>query len=319
MPLVKATEETILAAADALARGDLVAFPTETVYGLGADARNGKAVARIFEVKGRPQFNPLIVHVADLKAARDVAEFPPLAIKLAQKFWPGALTLVLTRNERSGISDLVSAGLDTIALRVPAHPVAQQLLKSSGVPIAAPSANRSGHVSPTRAQHVFNDLMDRPAFILDGGPTEVGLESTVVGFDSNQVYLLRSGGIPRAQIEEVAGVGLIEPPKEGERPVSPGQLLSHYAPHAGLRLDAKDARSGEAYLGFGPQMPAISGINKNLSAAGDLTEAAANLFAALRELDAAGPDMIAVAPIPNEGLGEAINDRLKRAAAPRDG
>lgn len=317
MPQVKATEETILAAAEALAQGKLVGFPTETVYGLGADARTGEAVARIFEVKQRPDFNPLIVHVADLAAAQEIATFTPMAEKLAGHFWPGALTLVLPLKETSGISEFVSAGLGTIALRVPAHRVAAKLLEVSKLAIAAPSANLSGHVSPTTAEHVFADLGDQPAFILDGGPCPIGLESTVVGFEGDKVFLLRAGGISRDEIEEIVGAQVHEAVDGGETPISPGQLASHYSPNSPLRLNAVDVKPGEALIGFGADMLETDGPVINLSARGDLREAAANLFSALRELDAGKPAGIAVMTIAQTGLGEAINDRLKRAAAPR--
>jgi len=305
-----ATEE----AADILRRGGLVAFPTETVYGLGADARNGRAVAAIFAAKGRPRFNPLIVHVRDRSHAATFAEFPKPAHALAERFWPGALTLVLPRKADTGLSDLVSAGLDTIALRVPSQPIAQRLLAAAGIPIAAPSANPSGQVSATTAAHVAEGLdID---LILDGGPTQLGLESSIVGFEREQPVLLRPGAIPREAIEAVVGK-LAHP--AGETISSPGQMLSHYAPRARLRLNATDVRPDEALLAFGPNIPTGARAMRNLSAGGDLVEAAANLFAMLRELDASGAASIAAMPIPEHGLGEAINDRLRRAAAPREG
>lgn len=317
MTLIPATDRNIRRAAQALREGELVAFPTETVYGLGTDATNGEAVAAIFEAKGRPHFNPLIVHVANLEEARKYAVFSNAAEQLAQAFWPGALTLVLPKLADSPIADLTTAGLDTIALRAPAHPVAQALLEAAGVPIAAPSANRSGHVSPTLAAHVEADLGKHAAFILDDGPAQLGLESTVIDASSGNPVLLRPGAIPRAEIEAQFGMTLGEAGAT-ERPTSPGQLASHYAPRASLRLDATETRDGEALLAFGAEVPVHKGPCINLSSKGDLREAAAKLFAALRELDASGARNIAVMPIPTQGLGEAINDRLKRAAAPRE-
>jgi L-threonylcarbamoyladenylate synthase len=311
--IVKAHDGAIAEAARVLRGGGLVAFPTETVYGLGADATNGLAVARIFEAKGRPRFNPLIAHVADAGTARDLVQFNDAATALAERFWPGPLTLVLPRrpNSRHRISELVTAGLGTLAVRVPAHPVAQRLLAAAGVPVAAPSANPSGRVSPTRALHVEEDLGDKADMILDGGPTQAGLESTIIAF-APAPTLLRPGGLPREAIEAVLGCRLQDFRELGVR--SPGQLASHYAPRAPLRLNASKAEEGEVLLGFGPGAP---GAALNLSPAADLSEAAANLFAYLRALDAEGPDKIAVMPIPATGLGEAINDRLRRASAPR--
>lgn len=316
MTLVPATDSNITRAANALRDGGLVAFPTETVYGLGADATNGEAVAAIFEAKNRPRFNPLIVHVGNLEAARKYARFSGMAEQLAQAFWPGALTLVLPKLPDCPIAELTTAGLDTVALRAPAHPVAQALLEAANVPVAAPSANRSGHVSPTLAAHVEADLGQRPVFILDGGPAPLGLESTVVDASQQSPILLRPGAITRAEIEAVTGISVGDA-ITGERPASPGQLASHYAPRASLRLDVTNPRDGEALLAFGPETPAHKGPCINLSGTGNLREAAARLFAALRELDASETQKIAVMPIPAEGLGEAINDRLKRAAAPR--
>ncbi len=313
MKTLAASPDNIARAAAHLRGGGLVAFPTETVYGLGADATNALAVASVFDVKSRPLFNPLIVHVPDLAQAEKLAEFSPGAYSLAEKFWPGALTLVLPRRAGSGVADLVPAGLGTIALRAPRHPLAQALLRESGCPIAAPSANRSGGISPTLAQHVEEDFAGEEGLILDGGPSEVGLESTVVGWNGKRPVLLRSGALTREELEQALGARL-DQAGSAEAPVSPGQLESHYAPRASLRLDAQEAKDGEALLGFGPD---IVGAHYNLSPAGDLIEAAANLYAALRLLDATGVRTIAVAPIPDRGLGEAINDRLRRAAAPR--
>ncbi|HXR94548.1 MAG TPA: L-threonylcarbamoyladenylate synthase [Rhizomicrobium sp.] len=305
--VASADAESIAHAARILRQGGLVAFPTETVYGLGADATNGRAVAGIFAAKGRPRFNPLIVHVRDLAEAERHAEFTDAARDLAARFWPGALTLVLPR-ATTPLSDLVSAGLSTVALRVPAHPVAQRLLQEAAVPIAAPSANPSGKVSATTAVHVAEGLQDKVDFILDGGATILGLESTVIGFDGDRPALLRPGAITREDIEAVAG----SLRKAGPAIQSPGQLDSHYAPSASLRLNVSEPEPDEALLGFGPSQNAAL----NLSPAGNLKEAAANLFAMLRQLDRNAP-RIAVMPIPERGLGEAINDRLRRAAAAR--
>jgi L-threonylcarbamoyladenylate synthase len=315
MHVLKATPENIARAADALKAGRLVAFPTETVYGLGADATNGRAVAEVFAVKGRPRFNPLIVHVSDTAAAERLGIFTDKARRLADAFWPGPLTLVLRRQPNAQIADLVTAGLDTVALRVPDHPVAHALLKAAAIPLAAPSANRSGHLSPTRAEHVLADLGDAPALILDGGPTAHGLESTVLDATGATLVLLRPGAATAEVIEAVLGEPLARPARADARPRSPGQLVSHYAPTTPLRLDVASAEPGEALLAFGPA-PFHDGPAFNLSPSGDLIEAAANLFAALRTLDKSGASAIAVMPIPDVGLGEAINDRLRRAAAP---
>jgi len=303
-------------AAQILARGGLVAFPTETVYGLGADAGNGEAVARLYAAKGRPTFNPLIVHVPDRAAAGRLARFDPDADKLAQAFWPGPLTLVLQKSEDCAACELATAGLGTIAVRVPSHRVARDLLAAFRKPIVAPSANRSGHVSPTTARHVLDDLSGKVDLILDAGPTVVGLESTIVACGGTPT-LLRPGGVPRKEIERVLGRALAEAPKGEAGPLAPGMLASHYAPKARLRLDATSAGPEEALLAFGPVPPTTAAARTlNLSARGDLVEAAANLFSHLRALDM-DVSVIAVMPIPHEGLGEAINDRLARAAAPR--
>jgi L-threonylcarbamoyladenylate synthase len=314
MKLAKATPEAIADAVAALRRGDLVAFPTETVYGLGADATNARAVAAIFEAKGRPRFNPLIVHVADVAAAEHLGRLTALGRRLADALWPGPLTLVLERQPDCPIADLATAGLPTVAVRVPAHAIAQRLLAEAGVPVAAPSANRSGHVSPTTAAHVAADLAGSVAIILDGGPTAVGLESTVVDVTGGAPVILRRGGVSRESIAEVMGAPIEVASGHADRPASPGMLARHYAPATHLRLNASEVRDGEALLAFGPRMPAHAGPVVNLSTSGDLAEAAANLFAALRTLDAAGAIAIAAMPIPEEGLGEAINDRLRRAA-----
>ena len=305
-------------AAALLAAGELLAFPTETVYGLGADARDGRAVAGIFAAKGRPRFNPLIVHVADVTAAERLIELPePGGRWLAARFWPGPLTLVAPMRADSGIADMVTAGLPTVAVRVPAHPLAQKLLAAFGGPVAAPSANPSGQVSPTRAEHVIEALAGRIAAVLDGGACPVGLESTIIDFDGERAVLLRPGGLAVETVEAVLDAQVSREP--GGTVIAPGQLASHYAPGAGLRLGANRPGPGEAWLGFGPDPEGIAGPALNLSPSGDLTEAAANLFAHLRALDTMlGKDSaIAVAPVPEQGLGLAINDRLARAAAPR--
>ena len=311
--------EDISDAAKVIRAGGLVAMPTETVYGLAADATNDKAVARIFAAKGRPSFNPLIVHVAGLEMAKRYAAFSPLAEKLAQAFWPGPLTLVLPRCDAAGISLLVSAGLNTIALRAPASPLAQSLIEAAGRPLAAPSANRSGSVSPTTAAHVAEGLGDKVDLILDGGPAPVGVESTIVKVDGEGVLMLRPGGVARAALERFLGRAVPNAPLT-DKPQAPGMLASHYAPQARLRLNAKAPAENEAYLSFGEGRPA-SALTLNLSPGGDVNEAAANLFAYLRRLDTLcaeeGLEGVAVAPIPMDGLGEAINDRLARAAAPK--
>ena len=312
------------AASQVLAEGGLVAFPTETVYGLGADAANAAAIARLYQAKGRPAFNPLIAHVGDLDAARKIARFDAVALRLAETFWPGPLTLVLPKAQNCPVAELATAGLDTVAVRIPAHPVARDILRAFGRAVVAPSANLSGHVSPTTAAHVRGDLEGRIELIVDGGAVEVGVESTIVGcFDGPM--LLRPGGMPRAAIERVIGHALVKPPADAEsetgQPLAPGMLASHYAPRARVRLDAEQVQAGEALLAFGPDK--ISGVDStvtvlNLSVSGDLDEAAANLFGHLRALDASGAGTIAVMPVPNEGLGEAVNDRLRRAAVGRE-
>lgn len=312
--VLKADAAAIEAAARCLAAGGLVAFPTETVYGLGADAGNGEAVARLYAAKGRPSFNPLIAHVADVAAARRCGIFTPAAGKLVAAFWPGPLTLVLARQPDCTIADLALAGLDSVAVRMPAHPVAQALLAAFGGPIVAPSANRSGHVSATSAAHVLADLRGRIDLIVDAGPCAVGVESTIVSC-VGQPTLLRPGGIARDPIERALG-GRLATSSTGTRPLAPGMLASHYAPKAALRLNAAGAEPGEALLAFGPA-PATSGPVLNLSESGNLVEAAAKLFSHLRALDASGAKRIAVMKVPDGGLGEAINDRLRRAAAPK--
>jgi L-threonylcarbamoyladenylate synthase len=319
--ILPAGEAALAQAARCLAGGGLVAFPTETVYGLGADATNPAAVARLYQAKGRPAFNPLISHVDCLEAARAIGELGPDAIALAWAFWPGPLTLVVPRAPHCSVADLASAGLDTVALRVPAHPVTMGLLQAFGKPVVAPSANLSGRVSPTTASHVESDLRGRIDLIIDGGPVEIGVESTIVGCFA-QPMLLRPGGVPRAEIERVLGRRLAQPPVETEshtaQPLAPGMLASHYAPRTRVRLNATRVEPGEALLAFGPStVPGAAAATAvmNLSPRGDLAEAAAHLFGYLRALDDSAATAIAVMPIPVEGLGEAINDRLRRAAA----
>jgi L-threonylcarbamoyladenylate synthase len=321
--LVRADDAAIADVVRQLAAGGLVAFPTETVYGLGADATNGEAVARLYQAKGRPRFNPLISHVVDIAAARALARFPTEATRLAEAFWPGPLTLVLPRARGCPVADLATAGLDSIAVRVPDHPVAQKILARFRRPVVAPSANRSGHVSPTTAQHVLADLSGRIDLVVDGGATPVGVESTIVAC-LDVPMLLRPGGVAREAIERALGSKLADPPADiaasDDAPLAPGMLASHYAPRTPLRLDAQRVEPGEALLAFGPTLAA--GAERavkvlNLSEHGDPIEAAAKLFSHLRALDAAGAKAIAAMPVPHQGLGEAINDRLARAARPR--
>ena len=303
-PILPAGEAAVTAAARALAAGGLVAFPTETVYGLGADATNPAAIARLYQAKGRPAFNPLITHVGDLAAAQRIARFDAAALALAHAFWPGPLTLVLPKTRDCAVADLATAGLDTIAIRLPAHPVARDILRSFGGPVVAPSANLSGHVSPTTAAHVEHDLSGRIDLIVDGGPVAVGVESTIVGCFETPM-LLRPGGLPRGEIERVLGRALAQPPDDADsdsgQPLAPGMLASHYAPRTQVRLNAISVEPGEALLAFGPA--ALPGAEAaaavmNLSARGDLNEAAANLFGYLRTLDTKGAHSIAVMPVP---------------------
>lgn len=307
---LKATAHDLEQAAGILRSGGLVAFPTETVYGLGADARNGAGVAKIFAAKERPSFNPLIVHIAEVEQAREFVVWSDMAEKLARAFWPGPLTLVLPLHRENGISELVTAGLDTLAIRVPAHATARKLLRIFGGPVAAPSANPSGRISATTAEHVLAGLKDRIAAVVDDGPCPVGLESTILGLQGTPT-LLRPGGVAAEDIESCLGTALARH-SSSDPLTAPGQMRSHYAPNAKVRLNAETARSGEVMLGFGT----IAG-DLNLSETGDLSEAAANLFGYLHQLDAQDRP-IAVAPVPQTGLGLAINDRLQRAAAPRD-
>jgi L-threonylcarbamoyladenylate synthase len=323
-PILPADEAAVAAAARCLAEGGLIGFPTETVYGLGADATNPAAIARLYQAKGRPSFNPLIATVGGLEAARRIGRFDATAAALAEAFWPGPLTLVLPRTNDCAVADLATAGLDTVAIRVPAHPIAQEILRAFGGPLVAPSANLSGHVSPTTAAHVHSDLAGRIDLIVDGGAVPVGVESTIVGcFEAPM--LLRPGGLPRGEIERVLGRKLARPPNDPvsstSQPLAPGMLASHYAPRTPVRLNAISVEPGEALLAFGDDVVAgvdATTVTMNLSARGDLNEAAAHLFGYLRALDSQGARTIAVMPIPHEGLGEAINDRLGRAAMGRE-
>ena len=306
-----ADADGVARAAHLLAAGQLVAMPTETVYGLAGDARNDDAVAAIYAAKGRPSFNPLIVHVGSLADAARLADLPDAAVRLAKVFWPGPLTLVAPLRAGHGLASAVTAGLDTVAIRVPAHPVARALLAQFGGPVAAPSANPSGRISPTSPAHVLAGLKGRIAAVLDGGACAVGVESTIIGFDKGLPVVLREGGISR---EDIAAQGSTCPSDAAQGAISaPGQLASHYAPRAAVRLNASAPIADEVWIGFGPE---CSAAEMTLSATGDLSEAAARLFAVLHEADATGR-AIAVAPVPNHGLGAAINDRLRRAAAPR--
>jgi L-threonylcarbamoyladenylate synthase len=309
MPLGSAYfRSDIVHLAGLLQAGEVVAFPTETVYGLGADATNSDAVLKIYETKGRPRFNPLIVHVADLAMAETLAEFSPLERKLAT-LWPGPLTLVLPRKPDAGLSDIATAGLDTVGIRIPDHPLAQELIRAANRPLAAPSANPSGKLSPTTAEQVLRGFGGRVP-VLDGGPADAGVESTILAVTGYTVTQLRAGALPREEAEALIGQP-IAVAQEGGPITAPGMLSSHYAPNARLRIHVEHPEPGEAYLSFGDRPGTL-----NLSPSGDLREAARNLFSMLHQLDAEAP-RIAVAPIPDTGLGEAINDRLKRAAAPR--
>lgn len=300
-----------------LQAGEVVAIPTETVYGLAGDATNGEAVARIYEAKGRPRFNPLIAHVCDLEMAERIGVFDPLSRKLAELFWPGPLTLVVPLKSDAGIHPLATAGLDTIALRMP-RGFGNRLIKALGRPLSAPSANSSGHISSTSAEAVAADLGKRIKLVVDGGATPVGVESTIVRVDDGKLKLLRPGGIAAEEIEAAIGMKL----ERGAKGIqAPGMMASHYAPNAAMRLNAVSVGQGEALLAFGPSRAKgaeRAAVTRNLSLTGDLREAATNLFSFMRELDASGAGVIAVEPVPAQGLGEAINDRLARAAAPRD-
>ncbi len=312
--MLKPTTENIERAATLLGQGELVAFPTETVYGLGADAGNDRAIAAVYQAKGRPAFNPLIIHFASTEAAEQAVVFDDRARRLAKAFWPGALTMVLNRREGCPVSLLASAGLPTLAVRIPDHPVANALLRQAGCAIAAPSANSSGRISPTAAEHVLEDLGDRVAAILDGGPCGVGIESTVIDLSGERPALLRPGGIAGADIEAL--IGPLAAAGDGDQaPRSPGMQSRHYAPAIPIRINAESAMAGEALLAFGP---GVKNRYVNLSRSGDLREAAANLFAMLHMLDRPGFNGIAVMPVPETGLGIAINDRLRRAAAEKN-
>jgi L-threonylcarbamoyladenylate synthase len=318
--IAPAEEASITRAANILRTGGLIAFPTETVYGLGADATNDRAVAAIFEAKGRPRFNPLIVHLPNFEQATNCVQINELARAAAERFWPGPLTLVLPRRADTHISYLCSAGLDSLAVRVPGHPVAQDLLAAVGRPLAAPSANASGGVSPTTAAHVADSLDGRVDLILDGGSCTVGLESSVLDLTGGRPLLLRPGGIPKEELEGTLGSieeAIEEDSSQEDAPRSPGRLASHYAPGQPLRLEAREVNPDEALLAFGPAPPAGARTTLNLSQRGNLVEAAANLFAMLHALDDPRHAAIAVMPIPERGLGAAINDRLRRAAEPR--
>ena len=319
MKMIKTADETaVIEAAQRIQDGALVAFPTETVYGLGSDATNARAVAAIFAAKGRPSFNPLIIHVSGREAAAEHAIVTGTAQILMAAFWPGPLTLVLRKRPESAIAQLALAGLDTIALRCPSHPVARALLAQCGLPVAAPSANKSGRVSPTTAHHVAHDFSSEDILILDGGPVSLGLESTIIDATIEPPILLRPGTITRSDIAAILGsTPVLRTAAKGENPSAPGQLASHYAPAAAVRLNATGTVSGEALLAFGLPVPDHDGPMLNLSESGNLLEAAANLFAHLRALDRSDVSTIAVMPIPDVGLGEAINDRLRRASAPR--
>jgi L-threonylcarbamoyladenylate synthase len=312
-------DKLIQRASELLLKDKLVSFPTETVYGLGGNALSDTAVAAIYAAKGRPEFNPLIVHVHSLEAAKKYAQFTALAETLAQHFWPGPLTLVLKRRSDCPLSLLVSAGMDTVALRIPSHPIAQALLKKSGLPIAAPSANRSGRISPTEAAHVKDEMGDRVELILDGGACSVGIESTVVGFENDIPVVLRPGSISPEALSHIAGINVTY--TSSNAIAAPGMLASHYAPNASVRLNATSVAGDEGLLAFGGNFPTGAATTLNLSPSGDLSEATVNLFKMLRALDASGVKKIAVMPIPESGenaaLAVAINDRLQRAAAPR--
>ncbi len=313
--IIQPDATAIKRAADLLKSGKLVAFPTETVYGLGGDATNDKAVAAIYAAKGRPQFNPLIIHVAHINTLDDLIIWNDTARLLAQQFWPGPLTLVLPRKNTAHISLLASAGLDTLAVRIPSHPIALQLLREVALPIAAPSANASGKLSPTTPLHVAESLGDKVDLILVGGKTQVGVESTVVNLAAARPTLLRPGGITKEQLEQLLGPIDDASHTNSDNPAAPGMLASHYAPNLPLRMNAENAASDEALITFGPDFHIKGGAMRlNLSPDGDLQEAAANLFAMLRQLDAPNLKGIAVAPIPLTGLGLAINDRLQRAS-----
>ncbi len=314
-------ERALAVACETLARGLPVAIPTETVYGLAADATSPDAISRIYEMKGRPRFNPLICHIADFDMARRYVDFDPISQKLAEAFWPGPLTLILPMKPASGVHPLASAGLDTLGIRMP-DGFSRSVINRYGKPLAAPSANTSGKISPTSAQHVEADLGGRLALILDAGPAEIGLESTIIKVDGGEIRLLRPGGLDVADIEKVTGKTVLRPETAGAAIEAPGMLASHYAPAAAVRLNAADVKPGEVLIRFGgTAMPgeANAALVLDLSPSANLREAAANLFAYMKKADASAATTIAFGPIPNEGLGEAIIDRIERAAAPREG
>lgn len=317
MTIYQPTRLNIDRAARAIGNGCLVGMPTETVYGLAADATNGAAVAAIYSAKGRPRFNPLIVHVASTGDAARLIDMTPAAFALADEFWPGPLTLVARARPGNGLCDLVTAGLDTVAVRVPHHDVALALLAACRCPLAAPSANASGRISPTTAAHVAGEFGDALDVILDGGACAHGVESTIIDASGDEIVMLRPGAVPAHAIEQIVGQPILRIAGHRTAPTAPGQLISHYAPRARVRLNATDVEPGEALLAFGAVVPSTTGPMINLSESHDLVEAAQRLFAALRSLDGSGALCIAVMPIPSHGLGEAINDRLTRAAAPR--
>ena len=307
------SKKTFKLAVKKLNDGDILSFPTETVYGLGADATNNTAVAKIFSAKNRPIFNPLIVHVSDTINVKRYVIMNTLAQKLASNFWPGPFTMVLPVKKNNGLSDFITAGLDTVAVRVPKHKVAQELLHIFDGPIAAPSANKSGKISPTTAAHVDSEFFDELDMIIDGGVCEKGLESTIIQINENGIILLRPGSITQEDIEKIAGQSVKMNELQSGSPISPGQLKSHYAPNARMRLNVLTPKPGEAYLAFGHNIETLNSLN--LSPTRNLIEAAANLFSMMRALDHLKIEIIAVAPIPAVGLGVAINDRLERAAA----
>lgn len=314
--LYKPSKKTFKLAAKKLSAGDILSFPTETVYGLGADATNNSAVSKVFAAKNRPSYNPLIVHVSDMHKAQQYVSMNKLAQKLAINFWPGPLTMVLPLKKNNGLSDLINAGLKTVAMRVPNHRSAIELLRIFNGPIAAPSANKSGKISPTTAAHVDSDFFNELDMIIDDGSCEKGLESTIVKIDKNDIIILRPGSITQEDIEKVAGQNVKMNELCSDHPIAPGQLKSHYAPNAIIRLNAIKPEPGEAYLAFGYNVETSNSLN--LSPSRDLLEAASNLFSMMRALDRLNMETIAVAQIPNSGLGVAINDRLERAAATRE-
>ncbi|MDA7568703.1 L-threonylcarbamoyladenylate synthase [Emcibacteraceae bacterium] len=314
--IYKPTAEAIIMASDILKKGEVVSFPTETVYGLGADATNSDAIAKIFSAKNRPSFNPLIIHLPNTQMVEKYVELSQLTKDLSNIFWPGPFTMVLPLKKNSGISTLITAGLETVAIRVPSHPVAHTLLNEFNGPIAAPSANKSGQISPTTAQHVDQEFGDELELIIDGGPCDNGLESTIVKVVYDQLTILRPGNVTVEEIQEKIEVKIVTDTHPTDNPIAPGQLKSHYAPNANVRLNVINPEMNEAYLAFGDTNQVENMLN--LSPSGDLEEAASNLFSMMRSLDQLNLKTISVAPIPKSGVGVAINDRLERAAAPKD-